>query len=127
MVLEEAGGDDRGGSGAVQAVVREDGVAVQGDLLGTAARASGDVGTGGLRAGGCRSPTRQRRSGPSPEQFPGQRPQRETGPGNLETTKPLRDHEKHFQIRIRTQELRGTLHFGAATPGEALQAREIPS
>lgn len=37
MVLEEAGGDDRGGSWAVQAVVGEDGVAVQGYLLGIAA------------------------------------------------------------------------------------------
>lgn len=46
MVLEEAGGDNRGGSRAVQAVVGEDGVAVQGDLLGMAAQVSGDAGRG---------------------------------------------------------------------------------
>lgn len=33
MVLEEAGSDDWGGAWAVQAVVREDRVAVQGDLF----------------------------------------------------------------------------------------------
>lgn len=52
MVLEEAGGDDRGGSWAVQAVVREDRVAVQGDLLRMAAQASGEGGTARLHAAG---------------------------------------------------------------------------
>lgn len=38
VVLVEAGGDDRGGPRAVQAVVGEDGVAVQGHLLGMTGR-----------------------------------------------------------------------------------------
>lgn len=80
MVLEEAGGDDRGGSRAVQAVVGEDGVAVQGDLLGTATQVSGDVGRGDGQA--------PRRGLPLPLNPPGRGTR-----GHLESSFQVRDRK----------------------------------